>query len=219
MSFPKEKFKNKQDKANLIQKILNKYYPTPPIPLKHKDNFTLLIAVLLSAQCTDKRVNSITPKLFEKADTPEKMCLLSPEEIRHIIKPCGLSSQKSKAIYQLSFILKSQYNSRVPSDLKSLELLPGVGHKTASVVMNQAFGVPSFPVDTHIHRLSYRWGLSKGKNVRQTEKDLKKLFPKEKWGILHLQMIYFGREYCSARSHNPYNCPICSICGRKSLFI
>ena len=209
---------NKKEKAAFIVEKLGELYPNPPIPLKHKDSYTLLIAVLLSARCTDERVNQVTPALFKLADNPDDMILVSVNEIRAIIKPCGLSPQKSKAIYMLSQLLVDHYNSIVPDNFDDLESFPGVGHKTASVVMSQAFGVPAFPVDTHIHRLSYRWGVSSGKNVKETEKDCKKLFPKKLWNKLHLQMIYFGREYCPARTHNPHHCPICSIVGRKSLF-
>ena len=209
---------NKKEKAAFIVEKLGELYPNPPIPLKHKDSYTLLIAVLLSARCTDERVNQVTPALFKLADNPDDMILVSVNEIRAIIKPCGLSPQKSKAIYMLSRLLVNHYNSIVPDNFDDLESFPGVGHKTASVVMSQAFGVPAFPVDTHIHRLSYRWGVSSGKNVKETEKDCKKLFPQKLWNKLHLQMIYFGREYCPARTHNPHDCPICSIVGRKSLF-
>lgn len=209
---------NKKEKASFIVEKLGELYPSPPIPLKHKDSYTLLIAVLLSARCTDERVNQVTPSLFKLADNPGDMILLSVNQIRSIIRPCGLSPQKSKAIYMLSQLLVNHYNSIVPDNFDDLESFPGVGHKTASVVMSQAFGVPAFPVDTHIHRLSYRWGISSGKNVKETEKDCKKLFPKKLWSKLHLQMIYFGREYCSARTHNPNDCPICSVVGRKSLF-
>jgi len=208
----------KQEKADHIAEILQKLYPEIPIPLDHQDKYTLLIAVLLSAQCTDKRVNQITPLLFAKADTPQKMITLSVNEIREIIKPCGLSPRKSKAIHQLSHILLDKHNGEVPESFEDLEALPGVGHKTASVVMSQGFGHPAFPVDTHIHRLAHRWTLSTGKNVVKTEKDLKRLFPKDTWNDLHLQIIYFGREYCPARGHDPLICPICSLYGRKSLF-
>lgn len=208
----------KKEKAEFVLKKLDKLYPDPPVPLKHKDDYTLLVAVLLSAQCTDERVNKITPLLFAKADTPQKMIKLKTEEIREIIKPCGLSPAKSKAIFGLSKILVEKFKGKVPDSLEELEKLPGVGHKTASVVMCQAFGQPAFPVDTHIHRLIWRWGLSNGKNVTQTESDCKKIFPIEKWNKLHLQIIYFGREYCPARSHNAHNCPICSKIGRKELF-
>ncbi len=208
----------KQEKANAIADKLEELYPETPIPLKHQDPYTLLIAVLLSAQCTDERVNKITPILFAKADTPQEMVQLSVEEIKGIIRPCGLSPRKSQAIYDLSNLLIEKHGKVVPQSFKDLEALPGVGHKTASVVMSQAFGVPAFPVDTHIHRLAYRWGLSTGKNVVKTESDLKRLFPKDKWNKLHLQIIYFGREYCPARGHDPKKCPICSVYGRKSLF-
>jgi endonuclease-3 len=208
----------KAEKALAIQKILNELYPETPIPLDHHDSYTLLIAVLLSAQCTDKKVNEITPHLFVEADNPSAMKEMTVEQIKEIIRPCGLSPQKSKAIHRLSEILLDKHDGQVPDNFKDLEALPGVGHKTASVVMAQAFGVPAFPVDTHIHRLAYRWGLSTGKNVTQTEKDLKRLFAKETWNKLHLQIIFFGREYCPAKRHDPKNCPICSKYGRKSLF-
>jgi endonuclease-3 len=181
-----------------------------PIPLDHKDAYTLLVAVLLSAQCTDKRVNLVTPHLFALADNPKKMMKQDVEEIREIIKPCGLSPTKSKAISELSRIIVEKYNGVVPATYQDLESLPGVGHKTASVVMSQAFGFPAFPVDTHIHRLMQRWKLTNGKSVEQTEKDAKRLFPEEIWNKLHLQIIYFGREYCPARGHDPKTCPICS---------
>lgn len=209
---------NKAEKVKFVIDKLEKLYPTTPIPLDHSDAYTLLIAVLLSAQCTDERVNKITPILFQKADNPFDMITLSVEEIREIIKPCGLSPRKSKAIHQLSHIIIDNYNGKVPNSFEKLEELPGVGHKTASVVMAQAFGYPAFPVDTHIHRLIYRWGFSNGKNVEKTEKDCKRLFPKELWNKLHLQIIFFGREYCKARPHNPKECPICSKVGRASLF-
>ncbi len=208
----------KQDKANAIAALLDELYPSPPIPLSHQDAYTLLISVLLSAQCTDERVNKITPLLFERADNPWDMAELSVDDIREIIKPCGLSPQKSKAIHRLSQMVNKEHGGKVPNSLKELEAFPGVGHKTASVVMAQAFGVPSFPVDTHIHRLAYRWGLSSGKNVKHTEKDLKRLFPKDRWNKLHLQIIYFGREYCPARGHHFSTCPICSKYARKSLY-
>ena len=208
----------KKEKAIAIAKKLDELYPETPIPLKHQDPYTLLVAVLLSAQCTDKMVNRITPYLFEKANTPDDMVKLDVEDIKAIIRPCGLSPRKSKAIYDLSHILIEKHRGEVPQSFEDLEALPGVGHKTASVVMSQAFGIPAFPVDTHIHRLAYRWGLSTGKNVVKTEADLKRLFPKETWNKLHLQIIYFGREYCPARGHDPRKCPICSIYGRKSLF-
>ena len=199
----------KKEKVNFIQDKLNEIYPTVPIPLDHHDTFTLLIAVLLSAQCTDKRVNIITPDLFAKAATPQQMAQVPIEEIESLIKTCGLYRNKSKAIKKLSQILVEKFNSQVPANFKDLESLPGVGHKTASVVMSQAFGVPAFPVDTHIHRLATRWKLTSGKNVTQTEKDLKRLFPEESWNKLHLQIIYFGREYCPARGHDADTCPIC----------
>ncbi len=208
----------KKEKAAAIAEMLEELYPETPIPLDHKDAYTLLISVLLSAQCTDARVNKVTPFLFEKADTPDAMIQLEVDEIKRIIRPCGLSPRKSKAIHRLSEILLEEHNGEVPQSFEALEALPGVGHKTASVVMSQAFGVPAFPVDTHIHRLAYRWGLTTGKNVVQTEKDLKRLFPKEKWNKLHLQIIFFGREYCPARSHDPEKCPICSQYGRATLF-
>lgn len=207
----------KQEKVADIVQTLENFYPTIEIPLDHKDAYTMLIAVLLSAQCTDERVNKITPLLFKQADNPYDMIKLTVEEIKAIIRPCGLSPMKSKAIYNLSHILIDKHNGEVPANFEDLEALPGVGHKTASVVMSQIFGVPAFPVDTHIHRLIYRWGLSTGKNVTQTEKDCKRLFPRELWNKLHLQIIYFGREYCPARSHDMTTCPICSKHGRKSL--
>jgi len=206
-----------KERALEIAEILEFHYPEVPIPLEHKDPYTLLIAVLLSAQSTDKSVNKVTPLLFEKADTPEKMVKLDPEEIKAIIKPVGLSPRKSKAIHELSGILIKSYDSKVPADMEALESLPGVGHKTASVVISQAFGEPAFPVDTHTHRLAYRWKLSTGKNVVKTEEDLKKLYPSEMWNKLHLQIIYFGREYCPARGHDPAECPICSRYGRKNM--
>lgn len=201
---------NKKERIQFIIDKLESLYPNPPIPLVHKDEYTLLIAVLLSAQCTDKRVNLITPILFEHADSPQKMVQLSVAEIREIIKPCGLSPMKSKAIFTLSHIILDKHRGKVPNTFDALEALPGVGHKTASVVMSQAFGVPAFPVDTHIHRLLTRWKLTTGKSVEQTEKDAKRLFPERLWNKLHLQIIYFGREYCPARGHNSVHCPICS---------
>jgi endonuclease-3 len=201
-------------KAERVQFILNtleELYPTTPIPLDHTDEYTLLIAVLLSAQCTDKRVNLITPSLFERANTPQKMIALEIEEIREIIKPCGLSPQKAKAIHGLSHLLIANHKGIVPASFEELEALPGVGHKTASVVMAQAFNVPAFPVDTHIHRLLTRWKMTNGKNVTQTEKDAKRLFPEHIWNKLHLQIIFFGREYCKARPHVINDCPICKI--------
>ncbi|MDH5366789.1 MAG: endonuclease III [Cyclobacteriaceae bacterium] len=207
----------KAEKVNDIASILNELYPDTPIPLDHKDEYTLLVSVLLSAQCTDKRVNIVTPFLFAQADNPFDMVKMSVEEIKQIIRPCGLSPRKSKAIYELSQILIDKYGGEVPQTFKQLEELPGVGHKTASVVMSQAFDVPAFPVDTHIHRLAHRWGLSNGKNVETTEKDLKRLFPKNTWNKLHLQIIFYGREYCPARGHKVEQCPICSKYLRKSL--
>lgn len=209
---------SRQAKADAIVEILEDLYPETPVPLDHTDPYTLLIAVLLSAQCTDERVNKVTPALFELANTPQVMAEVPVEEIKQIIRPCGLSPRKSKAISELSHILLEKYNGEVPQNMELLEELPGVGHKTASVVMSQAFGVPAFPVDTHIHRLAYRWTLSTGKNVVKTEHDLKRVFPREKWNKLHLQMIFFGREHCPARGHDPYTCPICSLYGRKSMF-
>ena len=200
----------KAEKVKFIIKTLQKLYPNPDIPLKHKNPFTLLIAVLLSGQSTDKSVNKVTPELFKLADNPIKMAKLPISKIRQIIKPCGLSPTKSKNISALSKILVNQYNSNVPQTFDDLESLPGIGHKTASVVMSQAFGHSAFPVDTHIHRLARRWRLSNGKNVKQIEKDLKWLFPEELWNKLHIQMIYFGREYCPARGHDEEECPICS---------
>lgn len=208
----------KKERAARILEILNREFPEVPIPLDHKDPYTLLIAVLLSAQCTDERVNKITPLLFAKADNPYDMIKMTREEIQDIIRPCGLSPMKSKGIYELSHILVNEHNGQVPASFEILESLPAVGHKTASVVMSQAFDIPAFPVDTHIHRLAFRWMLSTGKNVVQTEKDLKKCFDPKDWNKVHLQIIYFGRKYCPARGHNPHECPICSIYGRKSLF-
>ncbi len=203
----------KKEKAALVQEILDKHFPDPPIPLEHKDNYTLLIAVLLSAQCTDARVNLTTPALFKKASTPKQMIKLSIEEIEDIIRPCGLAPAKSKAIWNLSRQLIDKHGGKVPGNFEDLEALPGVGHKTASVVMAQGFGKPAFPVDTHIHRCAKRWTLSSGKNVVQTEKDLKKLFPEDSWIKLHLQIIYFARKFCPAKAHDKKNCPICSkIC-------
>lgn len=212
-----KKISKKQAKADDIRQILDDLFPEVPVPLHHKDVYTLLIAVLLSAQCTDERVNKITPILFAKADNPADMVTLGEDAIREIIRPCGLSPMKAKAIYSLSKILMDQYNAHVPCGFEALEALPGVGHKTASVVMSQGFGIPAFPVDTHIHRLAYRWGLSSGKSVEQTEKDLKKLFPEAAWNKLHLQIIYFGRSYCKARPHIAADCPICNKYGRKGL--
>lgn len=202
----------KKERAALVLSRLQTLYPNPPIPLQHKDPYTLLIAVLLSAQCTDERVNQVTPALFALADNPRDMARQDVDTIRAIIRPCGLSPQKSKAIKRLSEILVAEHGGEVPANMEALEKLPGVGHKTASVVMAQAFGEPAFPVDTHIHRLAQRWGLSSGKSVAQTEKDLKKLFPREYWNALHLQIIYYGREYCSARGCNGTICELCRAC-------
>ena len=199
----------RKERAAYIQNRLQQLYPETPIPLDHKDPYTLLIAVLLSAQCTDVRVNQITPLLFARADTPRDMVKLSVEEIKEIIRPCGLSPMKSKGIAGLSQILLDEHGGQVPADIKALEALPAVGHKTASVVMAQAFGVPSFPVDTHIHRLAQRWGLTSGKNVAQTERDLKRIFPESRWNDLHLQIIFYGREYCTAHGCDGRVCPIC----------
>lgn len=207
----------KKERADFVMRTLREIYPTVPIPLDHKDPYTLLIAVLLSAQCTDVRVNQITPILFAKADNPYDMVKMGIEEIKGIIKPCGLSPMKSKGIHGLSHILIEQHGGQVPQSFEALEALPAVGHKTASVVMSQAFGVPAFPVDTHIHRLMYRWGLSDGKNVIQTEKDAKALFPKDSWNDLHLQMIWYGREYSPARGWNLDNDIITREVGRKSV--
>ena len=207
----------KAEKVTFVMDTLDEIYPTIPIPLDHKDPYTLLIAVLLSAQCTDVRVNQITPLLFAKADNPYAMIRMTREEIQDIIRPCGLSPMKSKGIYELSHILIEKYNGEVPADFDALEALPAVGHKTASVVMSQAFGVPAFPVDTHIHRLMYRWGLSNGSTVQQTEKDAKRLFPKEKWNKLHLQIIWYGREYCQARGWKLENDVITQAVGRKTV--
>ena len=199
----------KTERAAFIQKRLEELYPEIPVPLDHKDPYTLLIAVLLSAQCTDVRVNQITPHLFARADTPQAMVKLSVEEIKAIIRPCGLSPMKSKGIAGLSRMLLDEHGGEVPANMEALEAFPSVGHKTASVVMAQAFGVPAFPVDTHIHRLAQRWGLTSGKNVVQTERDLKRLFPRLSWNDLHLQIIFYGREYCSARGCNGMVCEIC----------
>ena len=207
----------KAQKVEKIISILDEHFPEPPIPLQHKDAYTLLIAVLLSAQCTDERVNQITPLLFERADNPYDMVKLTVEEIREIIKPCGLSPMKSKGIHGLSKMILELHDGQVPASFEALEAMPAVGHKTASVVMSQAFGVPAFPVDTHIHRLAYRWGLSTGKSVEQTEKDLKRLTPESIWNKLHLQIIYFGRKFCPARGHQIEACPICSLYGRKNM--
>jgi endonuclease-3 len=207
----------KQEKVKFVIDTLENLYPETPVPLDHKDSYTLLIAVLLSAQCTDARVNTITPLLFAKADNPYDMIKLSVEEIKAIIRPCGLSPMKSKGIYGLSHILIDKHNGKVPQSFEYLEELPAVGHKTASVLMSQAFGVPAFPVDTHIHRLMYRWNLTNGKNVVQTEKDAKRLFPKELWNKLHLQIIFYGREYSTARGWDIENDIIFQKIGRKSV--
>ena len=207
----------KSERAQIVLKILNKTYPKTPIPLNHKDNFTLLVAVLLSAQCTDKRVNQVTPKLFKIASNPQKMSKLSQNQIYKIIKPCGLGPKKSKAIKELSSILLKKFNGQVPNNFKDLEALPGVGHKTASVVMSQGFGVPAFAVDTHIHRLAQRWGLTNGKNVKKTEADLKKLFDKSLWNKLHLQIIFWGREFCQAKACYGLKCDVCKACYPKRI--
>jgi len=199
----------KKDRVKTVIDKLQSLYPETPVPLDHKDPYTLLIAVLLSAQCTDKRVNTITPILFEKADNPHDMIKMSVEEIKSIIRPCGLSPMKSKGIYGLSKMIIDEHGGEVPQSFEELERFPAVGHKTASVVMSQAFGVPAFPVDTHIHRLMTRWRLTSGKNVVQTEKDAKRLFPKELWNKLHLQIIFYGREYCPSRGHKIEECLLC----------
>nr|WP_231491391.1 endonuclease III [Microbulbifer sp. HZ11] len=202
----------KQERVDYILHRLEELYPETPVPLDHFDAYSLLVAVLLSAQCTDERVNQITPALWALADNPYDMAKVPVEKIREVIRPCGLSPQKSKAIQKLSEILVNEYHGQVPENMAALETLPGVGHKTASVVMAQAFGHPAFPVDTHIHRLAQRWGLTSGKNVAQTEKDLKRVFPREKWNKLHLQIIFYGREYCSARGCDGTVCEICTTC-------
>lgn len=202
----------KQQKARIIASELARLYPEPDVPLHHRDPYTLLIAVLLSAQCTDVRVNKVTPELFALADTPQKMALQDPETVRAIIRPCGLSERKANAIVQLSRDLVEQYGGRVPSTFDELERLPGVGHKTASVVMEQAFGLPAFPVDTHIYRLARKWGLSSGKSVGKVESDLKKLFPQSEWGKLHLRIVHYGRDYCPARGCRE-TCEICKLIG------
>ena len=208
----------KQEKADYIAQRLEELYPNPPIPLDHKDPYTLLIAVLLSAQCTDVRVNQVTPKLFKEADNPQDMIKLKVSTIEDIIRPCGLAPRKAKAIWELSQILLDKHQGFVPQTFEELEHLPGVGHKTASVVMAQSFNIPAFPVDTHIHRLAQRWGLTNGKNVEQTEKDLKKVFPEKLWNKLHLQIIFYGREYCTASSCDGMTCEICAAVNfdRKS---
>lgn len=208
----------RKEKAAFVSEKLAELYPRTTIPLDHDSPYTLLVAVVLSAQCTDKKVNEITPLLFAKARTPQQMVKLSVEEIQEIIRPCGLSPMKSKGIHGLSRIIVEEHGGQVPQSFAALEAMPGVGHKTASVVMSQAFGVPAFPVDTHIHRLAYRWTLSTGKSVEHTEADLKKLFPEDTWNDLHLRIIYFGRAYCPAKGHDPWKCPICSVVGRKELF-
>ncbi len=207
----------KSERAQIVLKILNKTYPKTPIPLDHKDNFTLLVAVLLSAQCTDERVNQVTPKLFKIASNPQKMSKLSQNQIYKIIKPCGLGPKKSKAIKDLSSILLKKFNGEVPNNFNDLEALPGVGHKTASVVMSQGFGVPAFAVDTHIHRLAQRWGLTNGKDVKKTEADLKKLFDKSLWNKLHLQIIFWGREFCQAKACYGLECDVCKACYPKRI--
>ncbi len=207
----------KKEKVQAIINILESLYPQVDTPLAHSDAYTLLVSVLLSAQCTDRRVNMITPILFEKACNPQQMVRLGRENISEIIRPCGLSPFKSKAIFNLSYILLDKHGGKVPSNFKDLEALPGVGHKTASVVMSQWFGVAAFPVDTHIHRLMYRWNLSNGKSVAQTERDGKRLFPESLWNKLHIQIILFGRQYCPARGHHFTRCPICAKYARKSL--
>lgn len=208
---------DKKNKVKYLIKELETLFPVVPVPLDHKDPYTLLIAVLLSAQCTDERVNQITPKLFEKADNPYEMVNLTVEEIKEIIRPCGLSPMKSKGIYGLSKIIIEKHNGLVPTSFEDLEELPGVGHKTASVVMSQAFGFPAFPVDTHIHRLMYRWGLSNGSNVKQTEKDAKRIFPQEKWNKLHLQIIFYARKFSPARGWDINKDFITKKIGRKSI--
>lgn len=205
------------EKAKRIGEILDQLYPEPPVPLEHRDPFTLLVAVLLSAQTTDVQVNRVTPALFQRASTPEKMAKLSVDEILACIRACGLAPTKAKNVKKLAETLVAEHGGQVPRDMEALERLPGVGHKTASVVMSQAFGEPAFAVDTHIHRLAARWKLSNGKSVEQTERDLKKVFPREEWSRRHLQIIYFGREYCPARGHEPADCPICSWAGGSSV--
>ena len=206
----------RQEKAAKIGQILDRLYPTPPIPLEHKDPFTLLVAVVLSAQTTDVQVNKVTPALFTRARTPEKLAAMSESDILAIIRSCGLAPGKARNIRKLAQTIVDEHGGHVPNDIEALEKLPGVGHKTASVVVSQAFGEPAFAVDTHIHRLAFRWGLSSGKNVEQTERDLKKLFPGEDWAKRHLQIIYFGREYCPARNHDFEKCPICSWAASMS---
>lgn len=203
----------KAERVQFILDTLEQYYPETPIPLNHTDPYTLLVSVLLSAQCTDERVNQITPHLFAKANNPADMLKLSVEEIQDIIRPCGLSPMKSKGIYGLSQMIMELHNGEVPASFEALEAMPAVGHKTASVVMSQAFGVPAFPVDTHIHRLAYRWRLSAAKSVEETERDLKRLIPKDRWNKAHLQIIFMGREFCPARGHIIEKCPVCSVLG------
>tara|TARA_Y100000385_G_scaffold115056_1_gene119537 strand:- start:961 stop:1632 length:672 start_codon:yes stop_codon:yes gene_type:complete len=203
---------SKAERIVYIDAQLQALYPETPVPLDHSDSYTLLIAVLLSAQCTDERVNQITPQLFARATSPEQMVTLSVEDIRSIIRPCGLSPQKSKAIHRLSEMLLEQHGGAVPADMTALESLPGVGHKTASVVMAQAFSMPTFPVDTHIHRLAQRWGLTRGRNVAETERDLKRAFDETRWNALHLQIIFYGREHCTARGCDGRVCEICTTC-------
>jgi len=211
----KKAFSTKEARAAHVDSTLEAMYPRTPIPLDHTDAFTLLVAVVLSAQCTDKRVNLVTPALFALADTAEKMARIPVAQIQEIIRPCGLSPQKAKGISGLSKIIVEKHGGAVPRTFEELEELPGVGHKTASVVMSQAFGVPAFPVDTHIHRLAKRWGLTKGRNVVETERDLKALFPEAKWNKLHLRIIFFGREHCTARGCNGHTCSICSCFSPK----
>lgn len=204
---------NRKERARFVSEKLDSLYPDPAIPLQFTNTFTFLVAVLLSAQCTDRKVNAVTPKLFARADTPQKMAKLSQTEIEEIIRPCGLAPAKSRHIVELSKILLQEFHGEVPRTFSELESLPGVGHKTASVLMGQAFGFPAFPVDTHIHRLAMRWGLSDGVSVERTERDLKRLFPESEWNRRHLQIIYFGREFCPARGHDPQKCPICRQIG------
>lgn len=204
---------NRKERARFVSEKLDSLYPDPAIPLQFTNTFTFLVAVLLSAQCTDRKVNAVTPKLFARADTPQKMAKLSQTEIEEIIRPCGLAPAKSRHIVELSKILLQEFHGEVPRTFSELESLPGVGHKTASVLMGQAFGFPAFPVDTHIHRLAMRWRLSDGASVERTERDLKRLFPESEWNRRHLQIIYFGREFCPARGHDPQKCPICRQIG------
>jgi endonuclease-3 len=206
---------NRKEKAKRIGKILDDLYPEPPIPLQHADPFTLLVAVALSAQTTDVQVNKVTPALFARASTPQQLAAMSEAEILTLIRSCGLAPGKARNLRKLAQTLVDDFGGNVPADIDALETLPGVGHKTASVVMSQAFGEPAFAVDTHIHRLAQRWGLSRGKSVEQTERDLKKVFPREEWSRRHLQIIYFGREHCPARNHEPAGCPICSWAAKS----